>query len=176
MKESLLLTLVPYSYSRADLVYQMGLLKDFFEYIFFVEQVSEVKVDTIENFGKTKGKTNEDMAFLKKLPLSFFSNFSKDSFYSVLDSMSEEIESLKTLDITVPVDLGTNAIAKIGQWARRELDPSILLTVRNNPKIAVGCQFVWKNMLHDFSFTHYFSMKEKDLHEVLKLHSREVKK
>src|SRR3989344_1196532 len=168
MQKSFLPTLIECTYTRSDLLYRFSLLKEFLEFVFFVEQKNDVTKDLLLKFAQKSGKSDEDVAFLKRIDLSVFT---KDSFYSALETLSEESKHIETMSLVLPVVLSDEALGRIGVWARQTIKRDILLEVDIDPTIVTGCQLVWKNILHDFSFNHYVQKQAKELHNRIKLSS-----
>lgn len=166
---SLLESLTAHAYSRSELLYQIGLLKSFCEFVFFTKQKEQVTRDLIEPFGEAQNATVEEVAFLKRLPTEFFKYFEKESFYDLLEALSLGVEELQTLGLEVPVSFTRKDLATLGEWARENIDPHILLTVKVNTALSVGCRFTWGGMYHDFSLMHYFERHREALHKKLKL-------
>lgn len=61
------------------------------------------------------------------------------------------LTSLPVLTLYVPCALSRMSVRKVGEWARRELDPHTMLEIHVDPQAAGGCLFVWKGVLHDYS-------------------------
>ncbi len=164
MIDSPLTSLIQCTYIRSDLVYRISLLGEFFDFIFFTDRGPFVKKDMVDHFANQRKETPQDIDFLKDLPQSFIEIFKRDSFRKVLDKMSEELQHLPTLSITAPVELPTEQMGTIGKWARESIDPNVVLDISIDETISVGCRFVWKDILYDFSLEHYFGSHEKELY------------
>lgn len=58
--------------------------------------------------------------------------------------------------ITLATTLPKEEIRRLGQWFRRNVDPQILLDIRQNPDIIGGCQLIWRGFEGDFSLRKKF--------------------
>ena len=164
MLGSLFQTIVRHTYTRSDFLYRMSLLKEFLEFIFFVDQKYIVNQESLSKFIQQNKKTSKDLEFLTQLSQSSLALFTKDSFYDSLDKMSEESKQLETLSLVLAIELPAAALERIGTWARRVIAKDILLEISIDPSITAGCQIILKKALHDFSFAHYIQKNADKLH------------
>lgn len=164
MNDSHLTTLIEHTFSRADLAYRIGVLKEFLEFLFFKANESRVSKESIDAFEK-KGHAVADLSFLRSLPDSFFEGFTKNSFYGELDRLSAAMQKLPMLALTIPVMLDSENRDAIGAWVRRELGKDVLLDLSTDPEIGVGCQMVWHDQLHNFDFDHYLEANREKIEE-----------
>jgi len=161
-----LTTLASCTYSRADLAYRIGLLREFLEHVFFTAHDSGVTKEALESFEKT-GRSVADIEFLRALPLAFFASFTQESFYEDLQTIMKDSRNLPTLSLTVPVSFDPEGREALGEWARKEIGKDVLLDLSIDAGISVGCQIVWQNQLHDFGFDHYLHESGNELTDAL---------
>lgn len=167
MIDSTFTLLIQHTYVRSHLVYRISLLGEFFDFIFFTEDSSVVNSGAIDRFASQREESQQDVDFLKALPQTFMDVFTHDSFHEKLHDMSEELQKLPILSITVPVKFQLEQTDVIGEWVRKTLDNNIMLDISIDTGVSVGCRFVWKDILHDFSLEHYRHLHEKELHTQL---------
>lgn len=165
MMNPFLKTFMERTYSRADFAYHISLVREFFEFIFFTKRDVSANKNGIEQFAAYSKKPLADIAFLHTLPSSFLDAFTQESLYETLNRLSEDSKQLKTFSLTVSIPLSRADEAAISAWARREVDPNLLIDVDIDSSIAVGCRVVWNNRLHDFSFDHYLTENKTVLYE-----------
>lgn len=154
------------TYSRADLGYRIGLVREFLEHVFFTVHSTTVTKEALESFEK-KGRSISDIEFLRTLPLTFFSPFTQESFYDDLQEILKESRALPTLSLATSVSFDLQGRQALGEWARKEIGNEVLLELSVDAAISVGCQIVWKDQLHDFGFDHYVEKAGTDLTTVL---------
>jgi hypothetical protein len=164
MTDPRLATLVEHTFSRADLAYRIGVLKEFLEFMFFKAHATKVSKEVMEAYEK-KGHAVADLAFLRSLPGSFFDDLTQESFYAALDGLSAAAQKLPMLALTIPVMLDSENRDAIGAWVRRELGKDVLLDLSTDPEVGVGCQMVWHDQLHDFDFDHYLEANREKIEE-----------
>ncbi len=170
MDERILQTLLQNSYTHSELLHKVGIIKEFLEFIFFTKDRSEVDKSLIKEWESEGSVEQKGLALLKTFSEDFWKLFSRDSFYKVLDSVSEDIKELSVFPLVIPVDLPEQNIVEIGKWVRSEIDKKMLLDIDIDQSLSVGCQFVWEDRLHDFSLSHFFNKQQKEIHHLL--HSR----
>ncbi len=164
MTDSPFTLLVQHTNVRSHLVYRISLLGEFFDFIFFTENTSIINDGSIDRFASQREESQQDIDFLKMLPQTFMNAFARDSFHEVLHGMSEELQKLPILSLTVPVKFQFEQTNAIGEWARKTLDKNVMLDISIDTNVSVGCRFVWKDVLYDFSLEHYRRLHEKELH------------
>ncbi len=152
-----------YTYIRSDFVYKISLLNEFFDFVFFTDHDSVANKEIIEYFANKRKEPQKDIDFLKSLSQEFMERFTHNSFRKVLQDMSDELQRLPVLSITVPVAFSLEHTNAIGEWVREKIASNIILDVSVNSTVSVGCRFVWKNIMHDFSIEHYLKLHEDDL-------------
>ncbi len=153
-----------YTYVRSHLLYRISLLGEFFDFIFFTENASIIDYSSIDRFVSQREESQQDADFLKTLPQTFMDIFTRDSFHEKLHDMSEELQKLPTLSLTVPVKFQFEQTDVIGKWVRKVIGNDVMLDISIDTDVSVGCRFVWKDVLHDFSLEHYRHLHEKELH------------
>ncbi len=164
------------SYTHSELLHKVGVVKEFLEFVFFTKNQSCADEALIERWEDEGSVEQKDMVLLRSFHEDFWKLFSRDFFYEILDSVSEDVKKLPVLPITVPVDLPEQNIIGIGKWVRSEIDKQMLLDVDIDQSLSVGCQFVWKDKLHDFSLSHFFNRQQKEIHQILHSQIKKVQK
>ncbi len=164
MISSQLALLIQHTYVRSHLMYRISLLGEFFDFVFFTKNSSVLDANIIDLFASESKESQQDIDFLKMLPQTFMDAFARDSFREILSSMLEELQNLTVFSISVPVKFQLEQTDKIGKWVRNTLNNDIILDISIDSDISVGCQFVWKNILYDFSLKHYIELHKKELH------------
>lgn len=66
------------------------------------------------------------------------------------------IEKLPVVVITLATTLPKEDARRLKQWFRQNVDPQILLEIREDPKIIGGCQIIWQGVEGDFSLRRKF--------------------
>ncbi len=168
MMNELMTVLVSRSYSHSEISYKIGILKDFFEYMFFVAHSTQVNASIIKLFSQNSDRSEADINFLEALPTSLFETFTQESFYEKLKELSKESKQLPTLSIVVPVILDAKNVALIGEWVRTEVGSNVLLNIDIDKEVSAGCQIIWHNTLHDFSLEHYITIHRENLENTIR--------
>lgn len=164
MTNRLLTLLIKNTYRRSDIAYQISLVREFLEHVFFVKRDTSVSDKAVEDFLVQSQKTVVEAAMLRVLPHEFFDSFTQASFYEALDQLVEEVRKLKTLSLTVPVVLAHSDVEAVGVWARSAIDSQLLIDIDVDPTLAVGCRVGWNNRLHDFSLEYLLTRRRDALY------------
>ncbi len=159
--------LLAHTYIRTDMVYRLSLVAEFLNFAFFTDGATTITKETFSHFAKLSRDPLQDSTFLQELPLSFWNTFTRNSFQKTLDRMEEEIASVPTLPLTIPIAIPSEQMAQVGQWVRTVVGENTLLDISIDQTLAAGCQFVWKDKMYDFSFAHYEEAHLQELAEQL---------
>jgi hypothetical protein len=164
MMNGLVTLLIKNTYRRSDIAYQISLAREFLEYVFFIKHDTSVSDTAVEDFLVQSQKTVAETVMLRMLPREFFGSFTQATFYETLEQLVEEVRTLKTISLTVPVVFAHSDIEAIGVWARSAIDARLLIDIDVDPTLAVGCRVGWNNRLHDFSLSYLLARRRDALH------------
>ena len=167
MHKALCDTLAQTVYTRSDFLYQVGLLKEFLEFVFFTEHKEKAETESMVPFLEHTGKQDKDKIILEKFSSATLAPFGKETFYDMLSECREAIEHFPALTLVTSVELRAQELDRIGAWARKEVHPKVILRIEVDPSVSVGCRLVWNDTLHDFSLAHHFRKNEQELHKSL---------
>lgn len=163
MTEAQLAALIEHTYSRAEYASRVGLLRSFFEWVFFTAHETNVTVASIERYETAMHVAVRDAAFLRALPVSFWEGWTQENFYDQLERITALAATMPVLTITVAVPFALAQVDAIGLWARRSVDQKILVECITDPALGAGCQVVWQEHLHDYSFAERIAGKREAL-------------
>ena len=161
------LQLIRESGTRADVLYKIELLKEFFEFAFFKRHATSITDAVIDAFGKDGGRSAEDGEYLEALRGAFFADWTEQNFYGILADFEGRAKTAPTFELVTPAALLPIRLKQIGEWVRKEVGGEVLLAVEVDPSIAAGCRFVWKNTMYDFSLAYYLKREHERLEERL---------
>ncbi len=159
--------LVRSTYRQSDLAYRIGLLREFLEFVFFVQQAERVSAESVAQFARSGHRKDADIGFLQQQPPTFFVSFAKETFNHTLDQLADAAKRLPTLQLTVPVVLTREDVEVIGLWVRKTIREGMLVEFSVDPAIVAGCQIVWQDQLHDFGIDYFFSRYDGALRQAL---------
>jgi len=66
------------------------------------------------------------------------------------------IEKLPVVILTLAIFPTKDETQQLERWFRRNVDPQILLDIRQDPKIIGGCRIIWQGFEDDFSLRSKF--------------------
>jgi len=166
-----LATLPEHIYSRSDVAYRTSLVREYLEFVFFTKRDSAVTSSSLDAFATAGTRSVADIAFLREIPISFFETLTPDTFYSALETLTQDAKLMPTLSLSVPVVLAADDVEALGKWLRHSVDPHLLIDIDVDPAIAVGCRLVWQNRRHDYSIDHFFQLKRSLLDQLVTGHA-----
>ena len=152
MTDRILAALLPITYRQSDMAYRIGLLREFLEFAYFAQQRAVPDTEAITHFASTGAREAADIATLRRFQPEFFAAFNRDSFHQELDEALETAKRLPTLRLTVACLLPIEAVEEVGRWARETIGQESLLEFSVDASLAAGCQILWHDALHDYSF------------------------
>ncbi len=159
MTESQMTTLLECTFSRAEFAVRTGLLRNFLEWVFFTAHEGAATAELVERYEAEMHTTVRDAAFLRALPKTFWDGWTQENFYEQLETLDDAVSRLPVLTLTVAVPFESAQVDAVGAWARRSVDPKLLVECNTDPALGAGCQVVWRNHLHDYSFAERLSEK-----------------
>lgn len=161
--ETFLKAITANTYSRSDLAYRIGVVKEFLEYVYFTVHDTHATTAAIEPFAKDTRKPAADIAFLRTLPDEVLGAFEQNSFYDVLTDITNLSKRLPELSLTLPIVLPRDDVEAIGEWARRMINPDIVLEISVDSTLSAGCQIVWKDRLYNYTLERYLRAHREEL-------------
>lgn len=66
------------------------------------------------------------------------------------------IEKLPVVTLTLAIFPTKDETQQLERWFRRNVDPQILLNIRQDPNIIAGCRVIWQGFEGDFSLRKKF--------------------
>jgi hypothetical protein len=145
------------TYTTDDLIERLGLMRDYYGKRVFTKG----DVGTIDDIlgARTEQAT---LDALHEWEQAFEEgNIQPVVVYEALDTVQEEVSSMPSVILYVPVRLGPEDVIKIGTWFRGNVQPNMLFTMRVDPRATGGCGLIWNDTYYDFSL-HYYIEKHRD--------------
>lgn len=81
--------------------------------------------------------------------------------YEALDTVQEELTTVPSVTLYVPVRFKPEQVEGFGKWLRANVQPNILMSLHIDPRATGGCGIIWKHVYHDLSL-HYFIEKDRE--------------
>lgn len=130
-------------------------------------KLSDLKSHLLENFFGTP-----DQTWLKSVPLKILQAFNKDNVYEIFTSLEIQISKLPTLTVYLTFEADDQALAQIGQFTRKTLNPALLLDIKYDPNLIAGAALVWKGVYKDYSLRSRIEEKKGEILEGFKKYLR----
>jgi hypothetical protein len=145
------------TYTTDDLIERLGFMRKYYGTKIFTEGS---KVSLEEMFGTECEE--HTLRSLKEWEKEFTkSNIQPIVVYEALDTVQEEISGMPTVTMYVPVRFGPTDVERFGTWFRTNVQPSLLISLRVDPRSTGGCSLIWKHTYYDFSL-HYYIQRHRD--------------
>lgn len=155
-------------YTRADMLRALGVVREFLSFVCFTKGREAADApELIKEFAADRALDDEERTWLQQIPAEAWSAFTRDTFHSTLDACIERIDTLPHLSLTLAAALPPAQMRALGEWVRTEIDPQLLLNIEIDTNLGVGCRFVWKSKLHDYSLAHFLHASGGGLRERL---------
>jgi len=88
--------------------------------------------------------------------------------YEIMDEIEEEVSTIPSAILYVPIHFSSDYIAGFGKWLRENTKPNLLLTVRTDSRVSGGCAVIWNNTYYDFSMKYFVKAHRQSLVEMVK--------
>lgn len=163
MNDTLLAPVVAETYVRTDVTYRLGLVRAYLEWVFFTEHATGPSAALLEKHSTEARVSVIDSGFLHGLPESFWKSFGPETLYTELDRLAETVAKFPTLRMTVGIAFLHPQTEAVGVWARRAVHPQVLLEFETDREIGAGCQIVWRDHVHDYTFARAMQDKREAL-------------
>jgi hypothetical protein len=150
-------TMLENTYTTDDLIERLGLMRLYYGKKIFAKGATLTINDVLD--GECEAYT---LDILRQWEKSFeTNNIQPIVVYEALDTVQEEVASMPSVILYVPVRFTGEHVVRFGTWFRTHVQPNILLTLRVDPRAAGGCSLIWKNTYYDFSM-HYYIQRHRD--------------
>lgn len=88
---------------------------------------------------------------------------SPKELYETFGVVEEEMSTIPSATLYVPVHFSPEYVAGFGKWLRENTKPNLLLTMRIDSRVSGGCALIWNNVYHDFSLRYFVHTKKLEL-------------
>jgi hypothetical protein len=157
-KDEVLKKLLEGSLDRGVILRRIGVVRQYLEQVYFTPEKS-----SFLEWGEAHEVHSDDMESLSALDETFWSSFSKETVYDVLESIRKSVGVLPTIGLYVPFELKNGESHKVGQWLRDNVNPSLVLNIHKDESIVGGCAITAAGMWRDYSIRYYMRKKRDDI-------------
>ena len=161
--DQILETILTSSFVKADVMRRIRIIREYLEQRFFTPEGTK---DLPEFFKATK-IAEEDQGAINAWGKDFFTSFTKENAYDLIEHVLTKVKDLPTVNLYVPMEVSPEEAPKLGAWFRRNVGSTILIEVHVEPTTFGGCAFAWNGVYYDFSLRHYMHNKMTEIRKVL---------
>lgn len=149
------------TYTVSDLYRRFAVLQEFSEYANYNRRLAEDREVSgeLRDFLTRKELDSRQIEALLKWGEEVWRAVVSGGAIGSLSDLSEDFDKLPVVVLYVPTKLLAEELDRLGAWLRRQTGESILLDVRESPKVAGGCAFSWRGVYYDYSFASRLSSK-----------------
>ncbi len=162
-EDQLVTTMLASSFMKADLLRRIRLVREFSEQRFFTPSGKK----ELPEFYTFANVSEEDQKVLNGWGKDFFSSFTKENAYDLLEKIAAKTKDLPAINLYVPINPDANEAGKLGAWFRANVDKFILIEVHVDSSTFGGCAFAWNGVYYDYSLRHYMHRKMDGIRKVL---------
>lgn len=157
-EDKLLSIMLSNTYTKADFKRRLRIVREYIEATGFT---TGGKKTTIAAWLKTKNEPIVDT-----LAVTTWSNDIDDilhtkNIYQLAEHLEKRVNELPIVTIYLPFTPPEDEIPHIGEWARKNLDPNVLLETRIDQYVTGGCGIVWNGVYRDFALN-FMMDKQRD--------------
>lgn len=164
---TILSIILKYSPSEGEVSRNLNMIKLFLEQYYFVEGREKNFAGTLERVKDLENVTENDLKLLTEIFEEHSHYFTRETFYEALDGVAKQIYSLPKLVLQLPVRLDIENLQRIAEWVRTNVGQNVLLTIRVNPLLLVGCGIGWDSRYTEFSLDEKIQAKKAYLFSLL---------
>lgn len=163
MADTLSATILNNTYTKKDLQRRLRLLRQYLE----SKEYKKGSKMTLSTFLKTKETSEDDLQAMKSWGSSFWKKFNKKNLYSLLKKLKEEFEEVDVITVFSPIELDAAAREKMGNWFKKNISDNILIDLRYDPTLSIGCALVHHGRWGDFSLGYFLRDKRNDIMKII---------
>ncbi len=160
-EQELLSIILQNTYTKADYLRRLSLLREYFEEKFF-----SINNQTMTDFLTSQNSSEEDLAAMSSWNPSFYNSFSRNNLYHLLDSLTKYIKEIPIITLYIPIDTSDSDKYALGKWFRTSVATDILLDIRIDEKKVGGLAFIKSSRFFDYSLPYFIS---KNRNNILKM-------
>ena len=156
VEDRLLAIMLSNTYTKADFKRRLRILREYIEATGFT---TGGKKTTIAAWLKTKTEPIVDALAVTTWSKDIDELLHTKNIYQVAQQLEEHVHALPVVTIYLPFTPPEDEIPQIGEWARKNLDPNVLMETRIDQYVTGGCGIVWKGVYRDFSLNFIMDKK-----------------
>ena len=161
-------TVLDSTFVKTDVMRRTRIIREFLEQKFYTPGEKRPLKEFLEHVNTSA----DDIQTMERWGDPFFSSFTKENAYDLLEKVKGHVKDLPTINLYVPVLLGPSEIPKLGAWFRTNVDKKILIELHVEPSTFGGCAFAWNGVYVDYSLRHYLHTRLDAVRKVLSDYER----
>jgi F0F1-type ATP synthase delta subunit len=156
-------TILKTGFVKSDVHRRIRILRQYLEHTFF----GSGEKQELAEFLTGMSVPETDAEIMKSWGDAFYSTFTKENAYDLVDSVGEKVKDLPVVNMYVPIELESDQIVRLGTWFRQNVDGHILVEFHLEHNTIGGCAFAWQGVYQDFSLRHYLHGRNEDIQKII---------
>ena len=156
-------TILKTGFVKSDVHRRIRLLRQYLEHSFFGSGDKQPLAQFLTNMSVPE----VDAEIMKSWGDAFYSTFTKENAYDLVDSVGEKVKDLPVVNVYVPIELDKEQIERYGTWFRQNVDEHILVEFHLEHNTIGGCAFAWQGVYQDFSLRHYLHGRDEEIQKII---------
>lgn len=161
--DQLLGTILTSSFVKTDVMRRIRIVREYLEQRYYTPGGTK----ELPEFFTVAKIPEDDQKAITAWGKDFFSSFTKENAYDLLEHVLLKVKDLPTVNLYVPVEVSTDEAPKLGAWFRKNVNPTVLIELHVEQSTFGGCAFAWNGVYYDFSLRHYMHNKMTEIRKVL---------
>ncbi len=162
-EKEMLETILKTGFVKSDVHRRLRILRQYLEQTFFGSGDKKTLADFLVDIGASP----DDRQIMLSWGDDFYTTFTKDNAYDLVDSVGSAIKDLPVINVYVPIHLDAEQIARLGSWFRQNVDAHILVEFHRDHATIGGCAFAWQGVYQDYSLRHYLRARGDDIRAII---------
>jgi F0F1-type ATP synthase delta subunit len=162
MQNSILNILLPVTYTKISFLRRIRLIRQYLESVFF-----SANNQTLAEYLQEQHEDITDITTLSQLPKEFTNQFSKDTFYHLLQEASTEANNVPAVTMYTSFQPTEEYISGFCEWFRQHVQEHALIDQRIDAEVTGGCALVWKGFYKDFSMKFFMQQHKEQIHNII---------
>lgn len=150
------------TYTKESLRRRLRFMRDTLERYYFSE--SDPADSPISDYIPAHADKTERDFFLSLSP-TFYNKLSQDEFYKVIQKISQAINLLPELGLTLPFSPTRSQLKKLTAFARKNIHPRVMLKLSTDPAAVGGALIEVNNHIYDYSLSRYIRENKTEILE-----------
>jgi len=151
------------TYTRADMLRRIRILRQYFEYRYFLGHTDA----DFASFAQSVQLGEYDTQALVSLGENFYAPFTREKAYPLLDALLERAKTAAGIHLYLPFVPDDRELLTLGQWMRKNAGVTALLDLRCDGSLVGGFAMVKGDKYMDFTVRYFLDKQRSSITTIL---------